>query len=82
MATYRNTTSANPAVNARIQPQNVEQGTEKGTEQKPGEEQIAVNGYQQVVEMLQAADPVFRESLLTRIGRRDPALARSLRQHL
>ena len=46
-----------------------------------GEKQIAVNGYQQVVEMLSAADPMFRESLLNRIGRRDPELARRLREH-
>lgn len=46
-----------------------------------GEKQIAVNGYQQVVEMLSAADPAFRESLLSRIGRRDPELARRLREH-
>ena len=46
-----------------------------------GEKQVAVNGYQQVVEMLQAADPSFRESLLSRIARRDPELARSLREH-
>jgi len=45
-----------------------------------GEKQIPVDGFRQVVEMLQAADPAFRESLLARIGRRDPALARSLRE--
>lgn len=49
---------------------------------KPGEEQIRVNGYAQVLEMLQIADPDFRESLLRRLAQRDPALARSLRQHL
>lgn len=47
-----------------------------------GEEQIRVNGYAQVLEMLQIADADFRESLLKRLAQRDPALARSLRTHL
>jgi hypothetical protein len=45
-------------------------------EEKP----VPVNGYQQVVEMLAAADPAFRESLLTRISQRNPELGRSLRR--
>lgn len=48
----------------------------------PGEEQIRVNGYAQVLEMLQIADADFRESLLRRLAQRDPALAKSLRQSL
>lgn len=52
--------------------------------QKSAKEQPAVriNGFQQVVEMLLAADPAFRESLLKRIGTQDPELAISLRQQL
>jgi hypothetical protein len=42
----------------------------------------AVNGKQQVLEMLLAADPAFRESLLLRLARQDPKLAGELRQRL
>lgn len=71
----------------RTQPQAQAQAATQAANQKTskvdenGEKQIAVNGYQQVVEMLSAADPAFRESLLSRIGRRDPELARRLREH-
>lgn len=68
MATYRNETVRSKAP--------VQQA---GVETDSGEKQIPVDGFRQVVEMLQVADPAFRESLLERIGRRDPALARSLR---
>jgi hypothetical protein len=43
---------------------------------------IAVDGFQQVLEMLQIADPAFRESLLRRLAARDRELARSLRESL
>lgn len=46
------------------------------------EERIKINGFGQVLEMLQAADPSFRESLLRRIAQRDPGLARNLRAQL
>jgi hypothetical protein len=46
------------------------------------EERIRVNGFGQVLEMLKIADPDFRESLLRRLGNKDPELARQLRQDL
>jgi hypothetical protein len=49
---------------------------------KAGEERIAVNGFSQVLEMLKAADPAFRESLLRRIATKDRNLATTLRQDL
>ncbi len=44
------------------------------------EEGVKVNGMEQVIEMLRYADPQFRESLLKRIGQRDPNLAVNLRK--
>jgi hypothetical protein len=72
MANYRENTYAR----TRQQPVQVEEA-----ESKNGEKQIPVNGYQQVIEMLEAADPAFRESLLRRLSARDPELGRSLRAH-
>jgi hypothetical protein len=46
------------------------------------EERIRVNGFAQVLEMLKIADPDFRESLLRRLGAKDPELGRQLRQDL
>lgn len=43
---------------------------------------MRVNGYQQVYELMVAADPAFRESLLRRLAQRDPALVRRLREQL
>ncbi|HTL12205.1 MAG TPA: hypothetical protein VL588_06945 [Bdellovibrionota bacterium] len=40
---------------------------------------MKVDGFKQVLEMLQIADPQFRESLLKRLASRDPRLAQSLR---
>lgn len=49
----------------------------------PQEENLVrVNGFAQVVEMLQVADPEFRESLLRRLAARDQRLAKSLRADL
>lgn len=51
--------------------------------QKEGEEKlIPIDGFKQIVEMLQAADPQFRESLLKRLAARDHSLAQSLRRDL
>ncbi len=44
--------------------------------------QIAVDGFNQVLEMLKIADPEFRESLLKRLALRDRELARTLRNDL
>lgn len=43
---------------------------------------MRVDGFKQVLEMLEIADPSFRESLLRRIASRDRNLAESLRQAL
>ena len=48
----------------------------------PTPEQVAIDGFQQVLEMLKIADPAFRESLLKRLAMRDRDLARSLREDL
>jgi hypothetical protein len=47
-----------------------------------GEPQLAVDGFNQVLEMLRAADPAFRESLLRRLAARDRQLAADLRHDL
>lgn len=52
--------------------------TGKGTK----EELIPIDGRQQVLDMLRAADPLFREQLLRQIAGRDPLLARELRARL
>lgn len=43
---------------------------------------IRVNGFEQVLQLLQSADREFRESLLRRLGARDPNLAATLRRDL
>ncbi|OFZ23320.1 MAG: hypothetical protein A2X94_03720 [Bdellovibrionales bacterium GWB1_55_8] len=57
-------------------------GASINNEKGSSEEQIAINGFNQVLEMLRIADPAFRESLLRRLAQRDAALARSLREDL
>lgn len=51
-------------------------------QQSQEEAPIPINGFAQVLDMLRVADPVFRESLLKRIGARDARLARQLRDDL
>ena len=46
------------------------------------EEKVKIDGFAQVVEMLEVADDDFRESLLKRIGARDPALAGRVRRQM
>lgn len=50
--------------------------------QNDDSERIAVDGFQQVLEMLKIADPAFRESLLKRLAHRDRKLAHELRKKL
>lgn len=50
--------------------------------QKPAEEGIRVDGFEQVLSMLRIADPEFRESLLRRLAGRDRNLAEQLRRKL
>jgi hypothetical protein len=52
------------------------------SDQQPQGGQIAVDGFQQVIEMLKIADPAFRESLLNRLAARDRELAKQLRADL
>ena len=49
---------------------------------QPEEKGVYMDGYNQVLEMLQAADPAFRASLIKRLSARDPALASRLRSEL
>ncbi|HAR44197.1 MAG TPA: hypothetical protein DCS07_16455 [Bdellovibrionales bacterium] len=51
-------------------------------ENKKEEGAIAIDGFNQVLEMLRIADPAFRESLLRRLAQRDQELARDLRRDL
>jgi len=63
----------------------LERNRQPQTEQSTaGEEDqgIHINGFAQIVAMLEVADPQFRESLLRRIAQRDPRLARNLRNDL
>jgi hypothetical protein len=43
---------------------------------------IPVDGFGQVISLLQVADPAFRESLIGRIAAKDPVLARQIRAAL
>ncbi len=45
-------------------------------------EGFRVDGFDQVLQMLRAADADFRESLLRRLAQRDPRLVASLRRDL
>ncbi|NDD90903.1 hypothetical protein EBZ37_02295 [bacterium] len=47
-----------------------------------GEKPIAIDGFQQVVDMLMAADPAFRESFALRAFREHPELNRPRHQHV
>jgi hypothetical protein len=53
-----------------------------GNPEQEVEPQVAVDGFNQVLEMLRIADPVFRESLLKRLAARDRQLAANLRREL
>lgn len=46
------------------------------------ETQIKVDGFGQVIALLEVADPSFRESLIDRIAAKDPHLARQIRSSL
>ncbi len=48
----------------------------------PAPDSIRVDGYAQIVAMLQVADADFRDSLLRRLAVRDPQLADNLRRTL
>lgn len=48
----------------------------------PGEEKIKVDGFGQVIALLEVADASFRESLINRIAAKDPTLARQIRATL
>ena len=65
--------------NGKIQPQ---QSQEEPKAENDDQQGIRINGFAQVVAMLEAADPQFRESLLRRLAQRDPRLVRSLREDM
>lgn len=46
------------------------------------EQPIKVDGFGQVIQLLQVADREFRDSLLRRLTARDPELARQLKAYL
>ena len=46
------------------------------------EENIRIDGFGQVIAMLQVADAAFRESLLRRLAQKDPELALKLKRQL
>lgn len=46
------------------------------------EDAVRVDGFAQVIQLLQVADASFRDSLLKRLESRDPELARSIRTYL
>jgi hypothetical protein len=48
----------------------------------PPAEGIKVDGFGQVLAMLEVADPVFRDSIIKRLTARDPKLAAQIKQHL
>ena len=60
--------------------QNQNQDPRPTSQNGPVEAGVKIDGLQQVVEMLKYADPAFRESLLKRLGQRDPQLAHNLRK--
>ncbi|MBU6375306.1 MAG: hypothetical protein KGQ59_04875 [Bdellovibrionales bacterium] len=64
------------------QPDMARKETAPESSESQGEKPIAIDGFQQVVDMLMAADPAFRESLLARLARRDPRLVKSLREQI
>ena len=76
--------------NARIQNENETQSQPQSTpatattpsRKKDEKGGMRVNGFQQVLEMLQVADPEFRDSLLKRIAAEDPKLAKRLTDSL
>lgn len=49
---------------------------------RPSESGMRVDGFQQIIDMLEAADPKFRETLLRQISAKDPSLAQKLRMKL
>lgn len=49
---------------------------------KEKEENIRIDGFGQVIAMLQVADASFRESLLRRLAQKDPELALKIKRQL
>ena len=51
-------------------------------ETQPSPDAIRVDGFAQILEMLQIADPAFRESLLRRLAAKDKNLVARLKREL
>jgi len=60
----------------------LENAPEVSGSQRDDDGGLKVDGFRQVLELLHAADPAFRESLLMRLAGRDSRLAASLRDAL
>ncbi|MCC7442301.1 MAG: hypothetical protein IT285_11745 [Bdellovibrionales bacterium] len=80
MSTYGRT--GRPQVEEQIPAQAPQAGGEQIVEGRDAQGGMRVDGFKQVLEMLEIADPAFRESLLKRIAQRDQRLALSLREAL
>lgn len=63
-------------------PSKVSSSTPLGIDPVTKEAQIKVDGFGQVIALLEVADPSFRESLIKRIAAKDPHLARQIRTKL
>lgn len=76
-STYNRRGKVDPKASEAVpQPQSAQ------TQEQPQQAGMRVDGFQQVLEMLRAADPAFRKSLLLRIASKDPVLGARLTQRL
>lgn len=75
MSSYTNTKrNSNPSKASALTPPGIDPVTK--------ETQIKVDGFGQVIALLEVADPSFRESLIKRIAAKDPHLAQQIRTKL
>lgn len=51
-------------------------------EQKQEEKLIPMDGFQQILDMMEVADASFRELLMKNLQRKNPQLAQQIRRHL
>jgi hypothetical protein len=65
-----------------LEPKKVSETPRKSAGEGHAPDAIPVDGFAQVVSLLQVADASVRESLLSRIAAKDPVLARQIRMAL
>lgn len=65
-----------------LNPQFRSRNPSQNQEERPEPQGVRIDGYQQVLDMLRAADHAFRESLLRRMAQQNPALVKTLREAL